>query len=83
MLLLAVLLALIPAIFSMKGQSGIIYHTDSAQRAALMARHLAATDSFFKKRKNKFIPWQRLRSGDLENMGLTAEEAERVYQKIK
>jgi|GEM_PF-1093099 len=83
MLLLAVLLALIPAIFSMKGQSGIIYHTDSAQRSALMARHLAATDSFFKKRKNKFIPWQRLKSGDLENMGLTAEEADRVYQKIK
>ncbi|MEK0421221.1 MAG: hypothetical protein EBV15_03150 [Bacteroidetes bacterium] len=83
MLLLAILLALIPTIFDMQSQPGVIYQTDSAQRAALMANHLAATDSFFKKKKNKFIPWQRLKAGDLENMGLSAEDADRVYEKIK
>jgi DNA uptake protein ComE-like DNA-binding protein len=83
MLLLGILLALIPAVYHMQPQTGIIYQTDSNQRAALMANHLAATDSFFKKKKNKFIPWQRLKSGDFENMGLTAEDADRVYEKIK
>ena len=83
MLLLAILLALIPAIFDMQSQPGVVYQTDSAQRAALMANHLAATDSFFKKKKNKFIPWHRLKAGDLENMGLSAEDADRVYEKIK
>ena len=83
MLILALLLALIPSIFSMNRQSSIVYHADSSQRAALMARHLATKDSFFKKRKNKYIPWQRIKSVDLENLGLTTEDADRIYQKIR
>jgi DNA uptake protein ComE-like DNA-binding protein len=83
MLVLAVLLALIPAVFSTGKQDNVLYAADSAQRATLLARHLAATDSFFRKKKPKYIPWHRLKSGDLENLGLAAEDADRIYQKIK
>ena len=83
MMLLAILLALIPSVFSINSKGDVIYHTDSSRRAALIARHLAATDSFFKKKKSGYIPWQRLKPGDLENMGVAAEDANRIYEKIK
>ena len=83
MLLLATLLALIPSVFSTNSKGVIIYHTDSSRRAAIIARHLAATDSFFRKKKTGYIPWQRLKPGDFENMGVPVEEANRIYEKIK
>jgi DNA uptake protein ComE-like DNA-binding protein len=83
MLLLATLLALIPSIFSTNSKGVIIYYTDSSRRAALIARHLATTDSFFRKKKTGYIPWQRLKPGDFENMGVPVEEANRIYEKIK
>lgn len=83
MLIIAILLALIPSILGLKRQDAIIYHTDSAQRAAIMARHLATTDSFFRRKKTRPIHLRRLKPEDLEQMGLNSEEANRVYEKIK
>jgi DNA uptake protein ComE-like DNA-binding protein len=83
MLIIAALLALIPSIMGINRQVAIIYHTDSTQRTVLMARHLAATDSFFKKKKNRPTYWHRLQPEDLEQMGLNQDEANRVYEKIK
>jgi competence protein ComEA len=83
MLTIAILLALIPSFMGLKRQDTIVYHTDSTQLSALMARHLAATDSFFKRKKHRPTYWQRLKTEDLEQMGLNEEEANRVYEKIK
>lgn len=83
MLVLAVLLALVPSVFSIRKQDKILYDSDSSRREALIARHLAATDSFFRKKRPTFVSWQRMKPGDLENLGLAAEDANRVYNKIR
>ena len=83
MLIIAIVLALFPALLGSEKQDSIVYQTDSLQRAVLISRHLAATDSFFKKKRTRVTPWKRLKQEDLENMGLSADEANRVYQKIK
>lgn len=83
MLIIAIVLALIPALLGSEKQDSILYQTDSLQRAVLISRHMAATDSFFKKKRTRVTPWKRLKQEDLENMGLSADEANRVYQKIR
>ena len=83
MVIFAILLALIPAMLGINRQDAIIYHTDSAQRAALITKHLATTDSFFKRKKPRPTHLRWLKPEDLEQMGLNAEEANRVYEKIK
>lgn len=83
MLIIAIVLALFPALLGSEKQDSIVYQTDSLQRAVLISRHMATTDSFFKKKRTRVTPWKRLKQEDLENMGLSADEANRVYQKIK
>lgn len=83
MLIIAVVLALLPSLLGSNKQNSIVYLTDSIQRATLISKHIAATDSFFKKKRSRLTPWKGLKQQDLENLGLSADEANRVYQKLR
>jgi DNA uptake protein ComE-like DNA-binding protein len=83
MLIIAVVLALLPSLLGTNKQNAIVYLTDSIQRATLISKHIAATDSFFKKKRSRLTQWKGLKQQDLENLGLSADEANRVYQKLR
>jgi DNA uptake protein ComE-like DNA-binding protein len=84
LLVLAVFLALIPGWYtSTKPGKPLIMLSDSQTLAKLRERHLFILDSFYAKNRPKRINLYKASSQDLQSLGLTAENADRIYQKLQ
>lgn len=84
MLFIATLLLLLPAwLGTQQTATGIQFDLDSHQLNLLLAKHQAATDSFYRKRKSRHVYWKYAKQEDFENMGLTQDQSKLLYEKIK
>lgn len=84
LLFLACILALIPSWYgAAKPADKLMFLADSQTLAKLRTSHQAFLDSFYLKNKPKRIYLYKASSDDLQALGLSTENADRIYRKLQ
>lgn len=84
LLILAVFIAFIPSWYdSRKSGENFQFLVDSQTLSALRSRHQLLIDSFYSKNRSKRVYLNKASSDELQAMGLSAENADRIYKKLQ
>lgn len=84
LLILAVFIALVPAWYGAnKPGESLKLLSDSQTLAELRIRHQSILDSFYIKNKPKRVYLNKATTDDLQSMGISAENADRIHKKLQ
>lgn len=84
LLIFAVLIAFLPTWYGVsKPSENLRLLSDSQTLANLRLKHQNLLDSFYLKNKPKRVYLSKASASDFQNMGLSAENADRIYRKLQ